>query len=79
MISCNFSFSKDIPIEWQKQETTHFSLYYQQDDHLLADYVMERAEEDYKRITDDIGIDPGIKARVYIAPDRNLYREWNTV
>ncbi len=75
MISCNPLFSKDIPAEWQKQETPHFILYYRQNDHLLADYVMERAEEDYKRITDDIGMDPKIKARIYIAPDRNSYRE----
>jgi hypothetical protein len=74
MISCNLLFSDDIPINWETQETPHFVLYYEQNDRLLADYIMERAEEDYKRITYDIGIDPGIKARVYIASDRNSYR-----
>lgn len=73
MISCKSLFSNAIVTEWQKQETPHFILYYQQYDHLLADYIMKRAEDDYKRIIDDIGIDPGIKARVYIAPDRNSY------
>lgn len=74
MIFCKSLLSYNIPTEWQKQETSHFILYYQQNDHLLADYIMEKAEEDYKRIIDDIGIDPGIKASVYIAPDRRSYR-----
>jgi hypothetical protein len=74
MISCKFLFSNDIPTDWQKQETQHFILYYQRNDHLLAGYIMDRAEDDYKRIIEDIGIDPGIKARIYIAPDRSSYR-----
>jgi hypothetical protein len=74
IISFNLLFSQEIPTNWEIRETPHFSLYYQQKDHLLADYIMERVEEDYKRIIRHIGIDPGIKARVYIAPDRSSYR-----
>ncbi|MGA1825195.1 MAG: peptidase MA family metallohydrolase [bacterium] len=62
-------------VEWQTYTTPHFTLSYQKKDHRLADYVMDRAEEDYLRIVKDIGIDPGIMTRVYIAPDRNTYYE----
>ncbi len=65
--------STALASDWQKRATQHFTLYYQRSDHLLADYIMERAEEDYERIVADIGIDPGIMARVYLAPDRNSY------
>ncbi|MGA1842033.1 MAG: peptidase MA family metallohydrolase [bacterium] len=74
IISCNPLFSKEIPTDWETRETQHFVLYYQQKDHLLTDYIMESAEKDYKRIIHHIGIDPGIKASVYIAPDRASYQ-----
>ncbi|MGA1864792.1 MAG: peptidase MA family metallohydrolase [bacterium] len=74
VISCNLLFSHEFPTDWETQETAHFVLHFQQKDHLLADYIMESAEEDYKRIIHHIGIDPGIKAMVYIAPDRDSYQ-----
>ncbi|MGA1791484.1 MAG: peptidase MA family metallohydrolase [bacterium] len=70
---CKSVFPDILPKDWQKQSTRHFTLFYLRDDHRLADYIMERAEEDYQRIVKDIGIDPELKANVYLAPDRGSY------
>ncbi|MGA1868953.1 MAG: peptidase MA family metallohydrolase [bacterium] len=61
--------------EWHTRTTSHFTLYYHLKDRRLADYIMESAEEDYMRIVGDIGIDPGITTRVYLAPDSRTYQE----
>jgi len=72
---CKSGFSDILPGNWEKQSTPHFTLFYLRNDRRLADYIMERAEEDYQRIVKDIGIDPDIKADVYLAPDRESYEE----
>jgi len=68
-----FHISKCYALAWEKLETSHFDLFYQQNDRLLVDYIMEKAEEDYLRIVDDIGIDPSIKTKIYLAPDKDIY------
>ena len=60
--------------KWLRRVTPHFILHYIQPDHRLADEIMKYAEEDYKRIVKDIGIDPGITAEVFLAPDRKSYK-----
>ncbi len=61
-------------LDWQIFTTPHFNLYYQEKDRLLASYIIERAEKDYKRIVLDIGIDPGISAKVYLAPNQKIFK-----
>lgn len=65
--------SASIASSWQEQVSRHFILFYREADHRLADYLMERAEVDYKRIVEDIGIDPEIDVRIYLAPDKQTY------
>ena len=70
-----FSVASSYELNWQKLDTPHFSLFYKKNDRLLVNYIMERAEDDYLRIVKDIGIDPGIKTRVYLASDKKIYQE----
>ncbi|MBN2374007.1 hypothetical protein JXL19_09500 [bacterium] len=72
-ISVRLPCSEINASDWQRRSTPHFCLFYQKSDHLLADYIMEKAEEDYKRIVEHIGINPEITAKVYLAPDLNTY------
>jgi len=60
--------------QWEKEETTHFTFYYYKKDRLLADYLIEGTEEEYAHIVGDIGMDPGLRAEVYLAPDRASFR-----
>lgn len=58
---------------WEVIKSTHFTLYFQAKDSRLAQFIMEGTERDYKRIVTDIGVEPGITAEVYLAPDREVF------
>lgn len=58
---------------WLEIKSTHLVIRYTQNDHVLAGYMIERGEADYRRIVKDIGSDPGIAVDVYLAPDKDTY------